>query len=128
MLTVTKKFEFEAAHHLPEYDGKCNNIHGHTFKLEVEVSDTDPVLNGNDIYSTMIIDFGDLKRIVNEMIIDKLDHKYLNDIFAVAPTSETIVIWIVKELKEVFGVNLQRVRLHETSNSFSEWRNTNDYK
>jgi len=115
MITVTKVFEFEAAHHLPNYDGKCSKIHGHSYKLEVEVG-----RKNKSTYPTMILDFSVLKKIVKEKIIDRLDHSYLNDIFEY-PTAEAMVNWIRTELAhtELF---VERIRLWETSTSYAEWR------
>jgi len=121
-LTVTKIFSFCYAHKLPEYKGKCSNVHGHNSQLEVEIGANCPTQYN---YPGMLIDFNELKAIVNEKIIDKLDHKFLNedvDYFKVInPTVENMVIWIVNELEEVFGEALVRIRLYETPTSHSEW-------
>ena len=116
MITITKIFEFAAAHQLPHHKGLCKNIHGHTYILHVEV--------GGTIYSAgssegMIMDFGDLKRIVNEEIINKLDHSYLNDLFE-NPTAEMMVDWMSRVLKN--KLELYRLRLYETPTSFAEWK------
>ena len=120
MLSVTKKFNFCYGHHLPKYEGKCKNMHGHNSVLEVELirsKTTDDLCD----YEGMIIDFGDMKSLVNESVIDKLDHEYLNNLISV-PTAENLVEWIVAELQNVFGYSLQRVRLYETPTSYAEWR------
>lgn len=116
MITVTKKFEFEAAHKLPEYEGNCRHTHGHTFKLEVTVmADKE-----RTVYPTMIIDFKDLKKIVEEKVLNFLDHKYLNDIPGLeVPTSETLVKWIADKLTPV--LHITKIKLYETSNSFCTW-------
>lgn len=119
MTTVTKKFEFESAHHLPGYMGKCAELHGHTFKLEVEISKAP---TGSAVYNGMVLDFNDIKSIVTERIIEKLDHKCLNDLFSFNPTSENLVAWIADELLNCFGAGLESVRLYETSNSYATWR------
>ncbi|MBU0777729.1 6-carboxytetrahydropterin synthase QueD [Patescibacteria group bacterium] len=117
MLTITKKFEFAYAHLLPNYEGKCRNLHGHNAVLEVEVSG--PPINRQNVYPTMVCDFGDLKGIVDTEIINKLDHKHLNDIMEY-PTAETMCQWIWNRLFVVFGKRLERVRIYETSNSYAE--------
>ncbi len=120
MLSITKRFEFEAAHRLPEYDGRCNRVHGHRFQLEIEV--WGPVVNEGPKRG-MILDFGDLKRVVQERVVEKLDHQYLNDLsdlFSFTPTAENLVMWIVEELRYVL-LGLSRVRLWETSTSYCEW-------
>ena len=120
ILTVCKKFTFEAAHFLPNHLGACKNIHGHGFKLEVEVKMSETS------HRDMVIDFSDLKRIVNENIIDKVDHSFLNDVFPdIAPTAENLLRRFADLLKgKFFDHNcwLVRMRLHETENSFAEWR------
>ena len=118
MITVTKIFKFDAAHLLPEYEGKCKNLHGHTWRLDVEV---DGMRNGPKVYDTMVLDFGDLKRIVNEAVIDKLDHHYLNEIIPGPPTAENMVRWIAHLLIEA-RLEVVSVRLWETDTSFATWR------
>jgi 6-pyruvoyltetrahydropterin/6-carboxytetrahydropterin synthase len=116
MLTVTKLFEFEAGHHLPNYNGDCHKQHGHTFKLEVTISS-----NTMDNFTGMIIDFKDLKSIVQENVISFLDHSYLNDVID-NPTSENIVLWIIQKLVDKMDhFILEKVRLYETSSSYCEW-------
>ncbi len=120
MLSVTKIFEFCYGHWLPNYDGKCANLHGHNCVLEVEVTKSDSIVTS---YQSMIIDFGDLKASVTSLVIDKIDHKCLNDIAGLEiPTAENMVLWIVKKLSPVFGDGLIRVRVYETSNSYAEWK------
>lgn len=126
MLTVVKKFEFEAAHHLPRYSGPCNRIHGHSYKLEVGV--TGPI----SADSGMIVDFKELKQVVKEQIIDYLDHYYLNEVRenlfpCGCPTAERMVIWMVEILKAALlefdeTLDLVLVRLYETSGSYAEWQ------
>ena len=122
-ITITKKFEFCYGHFLPAYEGKCANFHGHNSTLEVEVDDHNKVNN----YDGMVMDFGDLKKIVKEKIVDVLDHKNLNDLpmFAsVAPTAENIVQWVVRELTHEdspLRFCLVRVRVYETPDSYAEW-------
>lgn len=125
MLIIVKHFEFEAAHRLPDHPGKCKYLHGHSYKLEVGVSG--PV----DQKTGMIADFKQLKTVINEAIIDQLDHSCLNDLSSLAgfpaenPTAETMVLWMVKQLKTRLactGCEVSLVRLWETSNSWVEWR------
>jgi 6-pyruvoyltetrahydropterin/6-carboxytetrahydropterin synthase len=80
MLTVTKKFSFEAAHRLPEYDGKCANFHGHRWELEVEVEGPAvKIVHNKKSYRGILLDFGDLKKIINEYIVNYFDHSYINN-------------------------------------------------
>lgn len=122
MLTVTKIFEFEACHQLPNYEGACHNLHGHSYKLEVTVG-------GNINYDSpnpkigMIIDFKDLKKIVKEVAVDKYDHSYLNDFFS-NPTAEIMVGRIATNIMEKLPENVYLVscKLWETSTSYAEFR------
>lgn len=118
MITVTKIFKFDAAHLLPEYEGKCKNLHGHSFVLDVEIAG---MYNGPKVYDTMVLDFGDLKQIVTEEIIDRLDHHYLNEIIPGPPTAENMVGWIARILGER-GLDVVRVNLWETDTSCATWR------
>lgn len=130
MITVTKVFKFCYAHKLPEYDGKCVNLHGHNGKLEIEVSNrvglyNSDKLKGDRQYPGMVIDFAMLKKVVNENIIEELDHVYLNDKTGFQhPTAENIVTWIVNRLGLYLfkDIKLERVRLYEEEDSWAEWR------
>jgi 6-pyruvoyltetrahydropterin/6-carboxytetrahydropterin synthase len=107
-MIVTKEFSFDSAHKLDWEPGKCRNLHGHTYKLQVSVKGQ---LNSLGI----IINFKDLKDVIEKRIIEKLDHKYLNDIIN-NPTAENIAIWIWNELKD--HLNLCEIKLWETPTCF----------
>ncbi|MDO8524846.1 MAG: 6-carboxytetrahydropterin synthase QueD [bacterium] len=112
-MILTKNFSFDSAHRLENHKGKCKNLHGHTYLLEVSVAGK---INNK---TGMIIDFGILKEVVNNLIIDKLDHHYLNDIID-NPTAENIIRWIwnilCKTLKKQ-GAGLFMLKLWETPTS-----------
>ena len=118
-LTATRIFEFDYAHWLPEYHGKCVNLHGHRGVLEVEVEKSNGIPSS---YPSMVIDFNELDKIVKENVIKYLDHRCVNDFISI-PTAENMVEWIVKKLQKIFGGSLVRVRLYETPKSYIEWRN-----
>lgn len=124
LITVTRRFDFCYAHTLPEYEGKCVQMHGHNGVLEIEVSHEVPDYFKR--YNGMVMDFGLLKKVVNDTIIDKIDHKYLNEVYEfdedVPPTAENTVAVIAFILEAIFGAGLVRVRLYETPNSYAEWR------
>lgn len=122
MLTVVKKFEFEAAHHLEDYEGPCANVHGHSYKLYVGVSTVGEGLGEGSL--GMIVDFKDLKELVTHCVIEPLDHKNLNEVLDCNPTAERIVEWIVKRLLIALSgtLILQMIRLYETEDSYAEWR------
>ncbi|MFA5994867.1 MAG: 6-carboxytetrahydropterin synthase QueD [Patescibacteria group bacterium] len=104
---VIKEFEFSAAHFLTKYHGKCENLHGHNYKLAVTVSEN---LQADD----MVVDFVDLKDIVNNHVIKVLDHTNLNDRFP-NPTCELIAQWIFRTL--IPHLPVTQVQLWETSTS-----------
>ncbi|MHA1754105.1 MAG: 6-pyruvoyl trahydropterin synthase family protein [Candidatus Odinarchaeia archaeon] len=122
-ILVTKEFEFDASHQLENPDfsqkwnkdtfGKCNNLHGHRFKLVVTVLGTPDSKNG------MVINFNKLKKIVNSKIIDKLDHSNLNE-FCKLPTCENLIVEIWKLLEK--ELPLYSLKLYETPTSYAEIR------
>jgi 6-pyruvoyltetrahydropterin/6-carboxytetrahydropterin synthase len=90
---VTKEFSFDSAHYLTDYYGKCEQMHGHTYWLKVTVE-------GKVQENGMVIDFALIKQIVKNRILNKLDHKTLNDIIP-NPSAERIAIWIWKKLVDL---------------------------
>lgn len=110
---ITREFRFDAAHNLVNYKGKCENLHGHTYKLKVTLAGSPEKDSG------MIIDFALLKKIVNERVIDKLDHNYLNNVLEQS-TAENMIEWIWNELEGgLAGGNyvLHELTLWETESS-----------
>lgn len=107
-MIVRRRFEFEAAHRLPNHPGKCRELHGHSYKLFVKVD------RAVDETSGMAIDFSDLKTIVREHVLSRLDHVCVNDLIE-NPTAERMAIWIWAELKPALA-GLREVELQETSN------------
>ncbi|OGJ44115.1 6-carboxytetrahydropterin synthase QueD [Candidatus Peregrinibacteria bacterium RIFOXYA12_FULL_33_12] len=93
-MLVTKEFKFSAAHFLTQYHGQCEYLHGHNYRLQVTIQ-------GPKFKNGMVVDFGILKKVVKEKVIDKLDHKNLND-FLKNPSAENIAVWIWGKLKD-FG-------------------------
>ena len=113
-MRVRRRFRFEAAHRLPEHPGKCRELHGHSFELVVTVDR--PV----DPASGLALDFGTLRRVVDEWIVTELDHRYLNDLIE-NPTAERIAMWIWERLSPVLE-GLEEIELFETRNSSVVWR------
>lgn len=127
MITVTKRFVFDSAHKLPDYEGKCHRLHGHTYHLDVTVLG-DVEKSGPN--KGMVIDFSVLKDIVNRCVIDKYDHGYLNDFFE-NPTAEVMVNKIAEDIEFYLPktCSLYSVKLWETETSYAEWNilyNTRD--
>ncbi|MCI0522531.1 MAG: 6-carboxytetrahydropterin synthase [Bacteroidales bacterium] len=141
VIRVTREFRFEMAHALWNYDGPCRNVHGHSYILYVTFSGV-PANNPEDPHNGMVIDFGDLKKLVRENIVDKFDHSLMVAGFAPAdkvesyrshfgnvivspyqPTCENIVADVAAILlgKMPEGITLHSVKLYETATSFAEW-------
>jgi 6-pyruvoyltetrahydropterin/6-carboxytetrahydropterin synthase len=120
---VSKEFTFDAAHHLHCYEGKCKNLHGHTYKVVFGISGF-----VDDI--GLVIDFGDIKRIWKEEIEVYLDHRYLNETLPkMNTTAENMVVWIYEKMKESItnrsennDFRVEFVRLFETPTSYAEVR------
>ena len=112
-MTVSRKVTIDVAHHLPGHPS-CGYLHGHTIDITVGI-------NGKlDLTTMMVIDFGELKKILKEIIVDKFDHRYLNRTFQI-PTSEVMSLYIYNCLKER-QLNVEYVRVHETRDNFVEMR------
>lgn len=109
--SVSRVFGFEAAHQLPWHEGKCRNLHGHSYRLEVTVDG--PV--GPD---GIVVDFADLKAVVQREVIDRFDHRYLNDLLD-NPTAELLAAEVWKSV-EAADLAVSRIRLWETPDSFVE--------
>jgi 6-pyruvoyltetrahydropterin/6-carboxytetrahydropterin synthase len=120
MLKVCRIFRFQSAHRLPFHEGKCRYLHGHEWKLEVEVTGL-PQTEGPE--AGMIMDFKRLDHMVDALVIDKYDHRFLNDILE-NPTAEVMIYAIMVDLEsslESVGISLTRLRLWESENSYAEW-------
>jgi 6-pyruvoyltetrahydropterin/6-carboxytetrahydropterin synthase len=136
MLTITKIFHFEAAHRITDYRGACRHLHGHSYKLEVSIS-VDEMGEGD-----MLMDFKDLKELVNESVIRPWDHALLlkdnegnhadfdqlvGKIYwmKTEPTAERMVLWIANKLAKGLPapVQLTGLKLYETAGSLAEWNN-----
>ena len=118
---ITKEFRFEAAHHLPGYDGPCANVHGHSYKLQVTVGGEVTDKHSEYANDYMVMDFKDLKEVVDSIIRD-FDHSDLNKFFAI-PTAECMARYIYKEVKKKLplDIKLAHVRLWETETSFVDY-------
>ena len=115
-MTITKIFTFEAAHSLPEHDGKCKNLHGHSYSLEVTASG--PIIESGSKQG-MIMDFADISTIVKKEILDVWDHQFLNDILPFTTTAELLAQECFKKL-EASGLPIEKIKLYETAKSFVE--------
>ncbi len=115
LISVTKRFEFDYAHKLPNYDGNCSNLHGHRGVVEFTFKSAPPEYRKEG----MVIDFKDVKRLVGP-IVDKLDHAYLND-FIENPTAENICAWFYEQISNTnLQFHLMKIRVYETPDSWAE--------
>jgi 6-pyruvoyltetrahydropterin/6-carboxytetrahydropterin synthase len=123
---VSKEFTFDAAHHLHCYEGKCKNLHGHTYRVIFGLS-------GFVDERGLMMDFGDIKEIWKNEIEIFLDHKYLNETLPpMNTTAENMVVWIYEKMAEALlqeerqqqysGARVEFVRLFETPTSYAEAR------
>lgn len=141
-IRITKEFSFETGHALYGYDGKCRNVHGHSYKLSVTVLG-EPIKDSNHVKYGMVIDFSDLKKIVQEEIVDIFDHatvfnqdtphvelakeleKRGHHIILVdyQPTSEMMLLDFAERIKSRLpeNISLRSLKLRETNTSFAEW-------
>lgn len=141
-IRITKQFTFETGHALYGYDGKCRNIHGHSYKLHVTVIGS-PNNDSNHVKYGMVIDFSDLKKIVKKEIVELFDHatvfnkntphielaKVLKDrghnvlLVDYQPTSEMMIIDFAKKIEKELppSIKLHSLKLQETESSYAEW-------
>lgn len=140
-IRLTKEFRFEMAHALWNYDGLCKNLHGHSYILNVTVIG-EPIKDENNPKLGMVMDFGDLKKIVNEEIVDKLDHAIVlsnnapseqllalpqmgerYEIVDYQPTCENMLVDFSERIAKRLPANIQlfSLKLNETATSYAEW-------
>lgn len=123
---VSKEFTFDAAHHLHAYEGKCKNLHGHTYKVVFGVS-------GLPDETGITVDFGTIKQIWKNEIEGYLDHRYLNETLPpMNTTAENMVVWLYEKMEAALHSETYRasvpegrtefVRLYETPTSYAEAR------
>jgi 6-pyruvoyltetrahydropterin/6-carboxytetrahydropterin synthase len=130
MIAITKAIRFSASHRYwrPEWSeeenrarfGKCVNIHGHNYRLEVTLCGVPDPETG------MIIDLKKVKAVLREKVTEGLDHQYLNEAIPYfrenLPTTENLVIYLRDLLRHAFpGTTVCRIRLWEDIDLFAEW-------
>jgi 6-pyruvoyltetrahydropterin/6-carboxytetrahydropterin synthase len=118
-VAISKEITFDAAHHLDKYEGKCRNIHGHTYRLSV-------VISGYVNEIGIVIDFYEIKKMFEVLIMEQFDHKYLNEVLTVMnPTVDNIIVWIWEQFEKYLqahgysqqGCRLEEIKLFETPTS-----------
>lgn len=113
--SITKSYNFEAAHKLPNHAGKCARLHGHSYRFEVAVTG-EVIKSGSSV--GMVMDFADLSKVVETEILNKWDHQFLNDILPFTTTAELLATEIFKILKNA-NMPVTRVRLWETAKAYA---------
>ena len=140
-IRITKEFTFEAAHALEGYDGPCKNIHGHSYSLSVTIVGI-PLKNPESPKYGMVMDFGDLKKMIKKNVVDPFDHALIlgsvspwntsvvpsehcdNIVFVdYQPTSENLLIDFAGRISGLLPdhIRLHSLRLRETATSYAEW-------
>lgn len=138
MFKIAKEFSFDMAHMLDGHDGKCKNLHGHTYTLQVEISGE---LHDSGAKSGMVMDYSDLKQIVKTHILDQMDHAFIYDstsekeckvatllnsldskTFGIPArtTAEQMAKYIFDTLEQA-GLPVSLIRLWETPTSYCEY-------
>lgn len=111
-MKIVKRFTFASAHYLPDYNGKCKQLHGHTYVLEVSIiGEVNPDTG-------MVMDFHQLDYTVKSKVLEYLDHKCLNDVIK-NPTAENVALWIMNELCKHVKEKIS-IKLWETETSHVE--------
>lgn len=112
-MLICKTFSFEAAHRLPNYNGKCERLHGHSWKTQITVAAAVNPADG------MAIDFLEIQKIMQERCLETLDHSFLND-FLEHPSAENVAIWIWQQIADLLP--LSEVKVWETEDAFVVYR------
>lgn len=133
---ITKEFSFETAHALDGHDGKCKDIHGHSYQLKITLLGQ-PSVDTASPKCGMVMDFADLKLIVKKHVFDVFDHALVlrNDsrfkgvenknervlYVDYQPTCENMLLDMVTRLQSELGNTLHSAQLRETATSYAEW-------
>ena len=143
-MRITRRLEFDAGHRIPDHASQCRHLHGHRYALEVTLSGSIIKADGAPV-NGMVMDFADVKRIANELVVSRWDHAFLAyrgdsvviEFLASMPGHKTIVLDVVPTAEnlaaeafrilepayhDVYGNNLrlERVRLYETPNCWAD--------
>ena len=143
-MQITTRLEFDAGHRIPNHKSQCRNLHGHRYSLEITLSG-DIIAAETASENGMVMDFSDVKAIARKNVVDVWDHAFLvyegdvevlnflntlanhkTVVFPTVPTAENMAAEAFKILKaqyqDIYGnhLNLERVRLYETPNSWAD--------
>jgi 6-pyruvoyltetrahydropterin/6-carboxytetrahydropterin synthase len=118
--TLRKKFTFEAAHFLPQHQGKCRRLHGHSWVGWIEIQGHQ--LQPSGPAAGMVVDYSCLSQAIKPILDQYLDHYCLNETLGVeSPTSEAIAQWVFEQL-ETTGLPVSAVTIEETCTSVCTYR------
>ena len=147
IIRITKEFKFETSHALSGHDGLCKNVHGHSYKLSVTIIGK-PIQDHNNPKYGMVMDFSDLKKVINNIIVEPFDHAAVLNIHSnkklvnfmedqghkivkvdYQPTSEMMILDFAERIKSNLPnkVKLHHLILRETETCFAEWHSS-DYE
>ncbi len=143
-MRITRRLEFDSGHRIPDHASQCKHLHGHRYAIEVTLTGEIIHAEGNPA-NGMVMDFGDIKRIAKEHVVDAWDHAFLAyrhdhpvvDFLATIPDHKTVLLDDVptaenlaliafrlldSHYQDSFGNHLQleRVRLYETPNCWAD--------
>lgn len=125
MFEVTVEQTFSAGHALRHYKGKCENVHGHNYRVQVTVE-------GDQLNSIgLLVDFVELKRVVRQ-VVDRLDHQFINDLepfVTLNPSAENLAKYFYEEVysgmklgQNEVPVRIAHVKIWETDTSMAVFR------
>ena len=124
MYILSKSFVFSAAHYLDRYKGECSNLHGHNWRVIVKIKGE--ILNDIGI----LVDFKEIKEIIKSTIMNRLDHKYLNQCLPLNPTAENLSAWIFGQISDELkkndeymsrGIKVESITVYEGDDSCCEF-------
>lgn len=119
IVTIAKEFSFDAAHSLPNSDGPCKRLHGHTYHVTVVARGQTQPLDGR-AEEGMVVDYARIKAAFKQRIETRCDHQYLNETVPVArTTAELLATWMLGELRQDLP-QVVAVRVSETPSSWAE--------
>lgn len=111
---LEKDFRFEAAHQLPNHEGQCRRLHGHSWRGTVRIAGSELMPSGSS--AGMVLDYRDINRVLQPLVDKYLDHHFLNETLGIeSPTSEEVARWVYHQVeRSPIGPLLVSVTIEET--------------
>ncbi|MBN1116028.1 MAG: 6-carboxytetrahydropterin synthase [Bacteroidales bacterium] len=121
-ISISKEFTWSMAHMLADHKGKCKNIHGHTYKMlvELERNDTGVINNKGNTEHGMVKEFDDVKKIVNDLVVDKLDHAFLYWIDSTDELEHDVASLLKKHNRKLVNINYRPTAENLASDFFEK--------